>query len=554
MTRKNKKRPARDHLLRPESHVTDEQARLHFLTHTPAEWVRNPLAEDYGKDYHVELTEGGGRVGRAFYVQLKGTRHCRYADGGATVCFPLERRHLAHYAAQTALPVFLVIVDVVAGRGFWLFLQEYLAGHAGWDAGASHTLRIPAANRLEDAVGFTAAVMWAMDWMAESQQQPLGDRARAFIRALEAKDPRYRVKATFSEEVARLELVPTEPVDLCFRVRPKGRRLQGRMAADFFERGLPVEFGAGELVVEGSALIHDLAAPGGTFRLEARAECQLTLTVLDERGEATVEWPGIPGALTGGTKEWRFQSSLARCPLAVAVGPLGAGVRGAIDLSVSPREWLGQPLLTASYFDRLVALVPKLAGRVAVRARCEVEGNAVFDHRATLDGVERFAPMIRFLRLVEMAREVARHFALNPTCTGETLGGEALRDIEAAHALLTTGRYDAPPDRWRVSITFDRAVARLLVGDPVIRDVVLFADEGTRLPFMGEQIDLGRLASELTEAVRVTPDDELARLLARPGEGVTVRFRTAPTTRRSIRRVSDAEWAEFLATRGAGQE
>ena len=43
----------------------------------------------------------------------------------------------------------------------------------------------------------------------------------------------------------------------------------------------------------------------------------------------------------------------------------------------------------------------------------------------------------------------------------------------------------------------------------------------------------------------------LRRLLAAPGEGVTVNFRTNPNTRRVLRRVPDEEWNEFRAAPGA---
>lgn len=278
MARKKKKQqPVRDYLQRPASHVTDEQARRYFTNHTPPDWVSNPLNGDYGKDYHIELTRDGGRVDRAFYAQLKGTRHCKYTDGGMTVSFPLERKYLAHYAAEAKLPVFLVVVDLEAGKGFWLFTQEYLVQHVDWAKKASSTLRIPTTNRLEDTSALTQAIRRALDWMVEAQQKPVRDRVvNDLICKLQAKDSRYRVEASFSEEMERLRLIPKEPVNLRFHVRPKKKQVQAQMASDFFDRGLPVEFEAGELVVEGSALIHDLAAPGGTFQLCARALRQVS--------------------------------------------------------------------------------------------------------------------------------------------------------------------------------------------------------------------------------------------------------------------------------------
>lgn len=97
------------------------------------------------------------------------------------------------------LPVFLVVVDVEAGRGFWVFVQQYLAQKPWWATAGSFTLRIPTANRIEDAAGLAKAVSAALDWMVLFQQKPLRDRIREHIRSLEAKDPRFKIEATYGE-------------------------------------------------------------------------------------------------------------------------------------------------------------------------------------------------------------------------------------------------------------------------------------------------------------------------------------------------------------------
>jgi len=547
MARSKPSKPTRDHLRRDDSHITDEKAQRHFRSSIPPEWIVNHFERDYGKDFHVELTGEGGRVTQAFYVQLKGTAgKCKHIDNGAAISFSLEHKYLSYYLREVKLPVFLVVVDVSSGRGYWLFTQQYLTQHPGWKKGGSYSLRIPTANKLEDTPALAQGVADALNWMVVYQQKPLQDRVREHILALEAKDPRYRVKATFSEEMARLQLIPKEPVRLKFHICSKKKRFQARMHADFFDRGLPVEFGAGELVVEGSALLQELVASGGTAQLCARSDCQLTLIAYDEHDSPVEVWPGISAEITGGTKEWRFQGRAGRSPLAVKVGPLGGTSQGSVNLSVTAREWLGQPLLGVSYFDKMVAFFSKLSRYPCVGTRFEIEGNTVFDTRVRLEDVGQFGSLTHFLQLFGKAREVAKRYDLNPICSAENLSGEALRDIEIAHAILTTGQYESPSKDWRVDITFPKTVATgLLDGDRVVRDLVLFADEGTRLPFMGQEISLGRLAWDLTEADVYTPEDELRRLMASQNEDVTVSFRTNSNTRGVLRQVPDEEWTEY---------
>lgn len=238
-------------------------------------------------------------------------------------------------------------------------------------------------------------------------------------------------------------------------------------------------------------------------------------------------------------------SRLGRSPLEFTAGPLGGGAGGSIRLSVDPARWVGQPLLTASYFDRLDSLLTALLAHPALGLEGEAEGNRLFSVRAEMPGVAGLARLVDFLGAVGKARQVARHFGLSPTCDLDTLGGKAVRDIRVAHALLTAGRYEFPSPDMRVDVTLDKSAARQFLEDRTIHDVVLYADEGSRLPFMGHEVDLGRLGWELSEAALYTPADELRRRLARPGDAVTVSFRTTRRTRRVLRAVTEDEWAEY---------
>jgi len=111
MARKKPPKPVRDHLRRDETHLTDEKAQRHFLASIPPEWIANPFQNDYGKDFHVEMTSEGGRVTQAFYVQLKGSAgNCKYINNGGAVSCSLEHKYLTYYLREVKLPVLLVVV------------------------------------------------------------------------------------------------------------------------------------------------------------------------------------------------------------------------------------------------------------------------------------------------------------------------------------------------------------------------------------------------------------------------------------------------------------
>src|ERR1700680_2713892 len=92
--------PVRDYLERGPSHEIDAAAEHTLSATIPVHWSMNKQTSDYGKDYHVELfqkTPPKKITGKAFYIQLKGTKHADIRLKGTVVAYEFERRHLNHY-------------------------------------------------------------------------------------------------------------------------------------------------------------------------------------------------------------------------------------------------------------------------------------------------------------------------------------------------------------------------------------------------------------------------------------------------------------------------
>jgi len=138
----------------------EDLAQRMFRDALPPAWVPNEQHKDYGKDYLVEIGEHNGDLtGSSFFVQLKGQEAVEMTGDGSQVKFPLETKYAAYYVDKIKdLPVFLVVVDVNAKRGWYHFLQPGLEADQSWRKQKSVTIYLPASNDLADTPKLRRAV------------------------------------------------------------------------------------------------------------------------------------------------------------------------------------------------------------------------------------------------------------------------------------------------------------------------------------------------------------------------------------------------------------
>jgi hypothetical protein len=104
------------------AHVIGDEAVRLFVEACPKEWVKAPLAPDYGLDLRVELARDGAVTGEEFGVQIKGSKRLRCARGHVT----LRVRHsTVNYWLGKLQPTMVAAVDTECHR-FWFGWLEHL--------------------------------------------------------------------------------------------------------------------------------------------------------------------------------------------------------------------------------------------------------------------------------------------------------------------------------------------------------------------------------------------------------------------------------------------
>lgn len=502
------KRKPRDHLERGVTHDIDEAAQRIFLPLLPIHWVPNDLKKDYGKDYHIEITEKDTRkvTGKVFYTQLKGADGADYRYGNTVLAYPMELRYLTYFYDEVKLPVFLVVVDIRTKTAYWLFIQQYLNNKTNWRRRKTFTLHIPVNNNLAaDSSRFETEVEDAIRQM-RIKSASLKERLDCDIAELQAKDRRFKVVGVqFVENTMKYKLASLQDVPIEFRVNGDTSTLPERMKA-MIEKGQQVRFAPGEFEIKGSPLFEEFGESFLTVQIASRLDATATLICIDRDGKEIMRFSEIPGVVEGGTKERFFRSRLQDSPFAVELGPLAYGHSGSIRFQVNPGIWDGQPLLSASYFDRTLAFFLELTRHFRAVIECRRQDNLLFKTTVSMDREVGIRPFIQLLEIMNKARRVASHLGIDPTCEISNLNDpETIHQIEVVHDILFTGQHHLMVSDCEITIGMSESfLAKRSEPNAELEHLELYTSQDFTLPFMGHEVLLGCLIYDITN-VRISP-------------------------------------------------
>src|ERR1035437_1337399 len=141
---------------RPEEHQIDSRGKA-LLRQVFAElgWAVNEIAEDYGRDFEIEVFQNSFSTGIVVDVQLKSSALPAYSAAEGFVSQSLDRRNAAYLAKELRLPVLLIVADVEQRLLYWTTpqLDTSLSTSLSRSQTATCTIRVPTQNRLPESVG-----------------------------------------------------------------------------------------------------------------------------------------------------------------------------------------------------------------------------------------------------------------------------------------------------------------------------------------------------------------------------------------------------------------
>jgi len=481
---------------RDRNHQIDELAKQIFYAAIPVTWHYNEHRADYGKDFEVEIGEANGdQTGITFYVQLKGQEHAQITSDGRWVRFSkLEWKHATYYLDQVQdLPVFLVVVDVKARKGWYVFLQQQLRFDQSWRTQKSVTVLLPIGNDLADSAKLRQAIEEARREMRRMNPPALQDAIEGQRERIREADPRLEAELIVRNGQPGFTLHPKEKVNLGFHFQGK-REEVGPKVTDLLERGLLVQFGPGEMSIQGSKLFQEFEKVGGALQIAIRQAGTFTFLCKGVDGQELDRLSEVPGQYTGGMKELCFEGGFEASPLSIKVGPITPGAGGSIILNMRLGAWDGQRLRLLAFFDRLHRFFNALALSSEVAVECCYHGNLWFSMRAPWQDKGITGPLTEYLGVTDKARKLAERFRIDPTWTIVSFDNETRQAVEEMYGVFFENGWRRKVSGMGITATLDR---RPKENSPV----PIKTTSNIVFNLLGENIEVGRIVHEFTNMV-----------------------------------------------------
>jgi hypothetical protein len=484
-----------------------QRSESYFRDVLPPTWLKREQWPDFYIDFVVELDSDDGPSGLKCAVQLRGTASPRYRK--ESIQHRVKTKALAYYVDRSPEPVFLVVVDVQQKQGYWTHLQQWAKDHPEWRKQKSVTIEVPVENKLDDLIAFRRAIEEAV-----ASMQSVTTAADGLQKKYERLDSRFAIEVGFIKGNTMLTLVPRETVKGLVRVL--GPQSSAKLT-ELVEKGNPTHFERSELELEGSRIFTELlreATRGGiTLHAVKRVACSVSILTRDENGGERPLFTNLASVIEAGTRELRVDVTIAHSPLTLHCT---AGITqesrlapGKFNTSFEYQQWMGQDLLHVAHFEGVRSFVQSANAGNPLVLQVDIDGNRLFRAAINLTDSESFASINPILELLELARRIARHLAVEPkTPTIDDLFREE-QSMLLISEIIEKGELTQPVNSASGTLECTAGTLRMLIDaarrpdsiDPTMEFLEVLP------PILGCPADKWRLRRRLTR-VALTPDSE----------------------------------------------
>jgi hypothetical protein len=443
--------------------------------------------------------------------------------------FRLETDHLVYYVDRCRQPVFLVVIDVRRGVGYWVFLQGYALDELkrkDWRARDGVTILLPMTNRLSNTASLRTAILAADRRMAELHPAAIEGAIRSERQRLESLDPRFRIEIQATEEGSHRILHAKEPVPFTIIFQGERNAIDAKIH-DLFGRGVPAEVQPGEVQIHGSPLLERVFERGGMLHVSREVDCTIDLVARNAACAELVRVAAIPAKLTGGTEEFRIAGRLSNSPLVVSLS--GRAKRSLLPspvqliVSFRPEAWIGQPIVRLAYFDQAASLFSALAEGYALGVECFHQGNRVFFGESMAGGCRTAADVVHLINFLRKARTLANRFNVLPRFPS-TLGKSAIEEIEELHSFCEQMDQAQPAKaiaiRTQVVPPSIEGLVRSIAQDEGGEGATLeLGAEGREFSLLGEKVNVGPHRYFITYTRTVSDPEQVRKAFEKSADG-----------------------------------
>lgn len=172
-----------------EAQRIGERGETLFKLLHPDGWIPQKLSPDYGEDHRARVVQGNDVLLEAFTVQVKTVQSAKWVR--KEVRLQLEQKDLkfrSDQAYQDAL--FMVVVELNTGKGYWLFMRQYLE-ETPKGLKKKPTVYVPLANDLSNKAKFVPVVADAIRYTTRATSIPAAQQIAEHFAELRRLDERF---------------------------------------------------------------------------------------------------------------------------------------------------------------------------------------------------------------------------------------------------------------------------------------------------------------------------------------------------------------------------
>jgi hypothetical protein len=467
-------------------------------------------------------------------------------------------KYLKYYEVLRA-PTFLVVVDVVTKRGYWLFLQKYIREYlkdGAWRNKSSKRIRIPVTNTLDELVDLRKTVFEADNYLAAIHPNVTQEAIRIDQQELESLDPRIKVELEVTVDRKHYHLRAIQPVPVQFNIRSEfDTRKSGReFQKDLFERGYEVNISPGQLKVSGSPLLDHMAKELISVQVSFHKEGLMVVYELpsDRKKEFVCS---LPMKIEGGMKERRVVAGGSDLPILIKMVFHRDHAKGTVQVQWDFSKWIGRRIDDLKMFSEIRSIFRALARGSDIIL--ELLPNSGPSGRTVITNAECPIREIRHdmhhLEVLNKAIEIVRRFKLVRHLPSE-LTGDDEDAIELLHTLIDNEGHSIPGKRVMVSMKMGKktAIKLLTVGENAPDGFTLnLPISGHEYNFLGESLDIGDHDAVYVFMV-LSNREEILRQIESGKEEIEAQFSNSPLTRVMLKHSKRPVVATFCGENGYG--
>lgn len=500
-----------------------------------------PLIPDYHVDYFVELVENDDPSGIYFGIQLKGTEKLIFKKN--QIKFKLKSKHLRYYLDNVkTLPIYVIVVDIINKKAYWLFVQKYLKEsilNKAWRNQKDVSVYINLENVINNLEDFRKTIIEANNYMKELWPSSIRASAKKEKEYLQNLDPRFSIKSiSVDDKNVNYNIEPNETVKLNFQIK-NGIRFQEYLNNPDRDK---IILKSSDVNVSGSDLFKEILKKTDNivFSLKTKIAEVKVLLLIQENTDSFSDIIHLDGKLSFHKSYFKLDCTQHELPLKIRVNiDINESNKPNFNFNFDFTNWINKPIQFLPYLDKLDTFFAKIKEGKRIVFKVEFMGNPLMHailnmtkYTEFLNFTDDYFSLCKKLKIIDLT------YNLNLIFPGfDKINMEEVYDIEMLFDLLTSKEHVVKNKNLTINVSIindKKLYERFKNGG----DIRLISDYNFTI--LGKTFLVERIALDISRPKFLISDSEFLELLNSDKEFIPLKFTTDENSKIFYRKLEPA--------------